>query len=237
MAITRVQVKSGGGDGAVSAPLTTGDFASSCTSGNYIIVCIRESGVLHVSTVTDTLGHTYDLAVKDETQDPFIYIYYKKLTSSGTNAVSATGDISDFAYPYIFAIEVSGLAAASALDQTDHKTGSGVTDCVSNSITTTQADEYVVMAIAQQSFNVYTAGSGYTLVDGTIPTNPNDFGGVQERITSGTISGVQHFTSDGVAQYTVAVATFKGLGAPADTQEWFGTFPMQKNKSVSQVGY
>jgi hypothetical protein len=211
MAIARVQTTFGGGDGSQGTNLATSDFGSGCTSGNYIIVCVRNgtSGD-ELTSVTDTLGTSYSEAVKDSGQDPSLYIYYGKLTSSGTNAV--TGNFSVSAnYAFVYAIEVSGLAASSALDATNANTGSGVTDLTSGSFSTTQADEYVLLLASQNNLYTYTAGTDFTLVDGTIPTNPGNFGGIEEYITSGTLSSyTAHITSSGSGSYVTLVATFKG---------------------------
>jgi hypothetical protein len=214
MAIARVQTTVGGGDGSQGTSLATSNFGSSCTSGNYIIVCVRNgtSGD-ELTGVTDTLGTSYSEAIKDSGQDPSLYIYYGKLTSSGTNAVTGAFGVSAN-YAFVYAIEVSGLAASSALDATNANTGSGVTDLTSGAFSTAQADEYVLLLASQNNLYTYTVGADFTLVDGSIPTNPGDFGGIEERITSSTLSSyTAHITSSGSGSYVVLVATFKGAAS------------------------
>lgn len=213
MAITRVQVKTGGGDSDQGTSISTGNFGSSVTSGNTIIVFIRQSTDTVTGVPTDTLFTTYTLAKKQAGPgNNTMYIYYGVLASSGTNAVAVPFSVTNYAW--VYAIEVSGLSAT-PLDQADGKTGTipGGGDCVTNAITTTQDDEYVVLGVSEDAFGTYTAGTDFSLVDGTIPTNAANFGGVEERITSSALSSyVAHITSVSGAGngYFLAFATFKG---------------------------
>lgn len=219
MAITRVQFKVGGGDASQGTSVATGNFGSSCTSGNYILVAIRNA-TNSLTGISDTLSTSYASAVSKNTQNPNLWLYYGILTGSGTNSVTCT--FSSTSYVWVFGIEVSGLASSSALDITDSHTGTGVTDIVSGSLTTNQADEYVMYAVSQNNFAIYTAGTSFTIVDGTVPTNANDFGGVQEWITSSALSAVTaHITSNDTNDNTVVVATFKGAAAGGATTPRF----------------
>jgi hypothetical protein len=213
MAIARVQVTSTGVEGSALTTLTTANFASGVTSGNYVIVGIRTSTNIDLVSVADTLLSSYSLAIADFSSDPAMHIYYAKLASSGTNAVTGVWG-AGIGYAWVFAIEVSGLAASSVLDAVDEKSGTGVTDLVSDAISTAQADEYVVAFGSQNNFAAYTAGTDFTIVDGTIPdATGNKFGGCEERITSGTLSSYTvHLTSDVTNNYRMVVATFKGDG-------------------------
>lgn len=204
------------GDGAGN--MTTPTFGSNTTTGNTIVVAIRCAGINGVtetpgtpSGVTDSAGNTYTLRVSDVTQDPNMFIYSCDNITGGASVTvtAAMPDPDNFAW--IAAVEYSGLATSSALDTTDHKTGTGVTDIVGNAITAAQASELVFCAVSQNNVTTYTAGTDFTLIDGAICSA----GGIQEYLTSGTLSSyVPHITSGVTNNYTLVTASFK---APAAT--------------------
>lgn len=209
MAITRVQTAIGGGDGNQGTSVAA-VFGSNVTSGNVIIVGIRNTGDT-LTGVTDTRSTTYTLvgAVSVGSNDPKVWLYKGVLGSSGANTVTTAWSATSF--PWVFAIEVSGLTGV--VNTSDTQQVTGTTDLTTDAITTTVADTYIVMLASQPAFTTYTAGATFTLIDGTMPTNPNDFGGVQERILTATVSGfVPHFTSGSSNDAPVIVAAFEGSG-------------------------
>jgi hypothetical protein len=211
MAIARVQVATGGGDAGQPATVTA-VFGGSVTSGNLLIVLIRDNGDT-VTGISDTLSTSYTLAGKEVAINPAMYIYSGVASSTGANTVSVT--FSGNAYVWVYGIEVSGCATVSPLDAFDgFSTASAATDLTTDPITTSQSDTYIVMGASQGTFTVFSAGADFTLVDGTIPTNANDFGGVEEYIPGSVkTTYTPHLTSNTSAAYTAVVAAFKGAAA------------------------
>jgi len=197
------------------ASIVTGTFAA--TSGNLIVVFIRIGGTGAFSSITDTAGNTYTLAISDTSRDPNLLCYYaKNITGHATNAVTVNFSPSAL-YSWVFAAQYSGLDTSSPLDVTEAKLGTGVTDIVADAITTAQDNEVVLAAVSQNNFTNYTAGADFTLVDGGIgDSGGNNFGGVQQRITSAVLSSyVTHITSGVTNNYTMLVVSFKEASATA----------------------
>lgn len=95
IASAQAAAKSGTGTDGGSTTVATADFVGNCTSGNTIVVVVAcDTGSNLPTYVRDTLGGTnnYALAVSihEVTNNIQISIYYKKLASTGTNAVTAT---------------------------------------------------------------------------------------------------------------------------------------------------
>jgi hypothetical protein len=219
--VGRVQAAFGGGDAdpAPGTGIISAAFGSPCTAGNWIIAIGRNGSVADVwdGVPEDLLGTIYTPAVEQDGDSPGLTqmnIWYGKLTSSGNNTVSNAA----FGRNYIWlaAIEVSGLVPTSPLNAADKaNSAGGTTDLTGAPITTTQPNTYVVVGVSQPAFATYTAGAGFTLVNGSIPTNPNNFGGVEDLIATGVLSSVTpHFTStDGGDGWAMVWAAFT-MAAP-----------------------
>jgi hypothetical protein len=215
VAISRVQFAQGGTNGTSVGVVATANFGSSVTSGNLIVVGVRTRDTNAIDSITDTLGTTYTLRVSANIgNDPGLRIYSGVPGSSGTNAVTVDFTQND-SYRWVFAIEYSpgGADWSDPYDTGDAETGTGVTDLVSGAISTAQAEEVVVLFATQGALTSYTAGTDFTLIDGTIGGEGQDFGGAEEYITSGTLSSyTAHITSGSTNGYTIAVAAFKTAG-------------------------
>jgi hypothetical protein len=207
MAITLGNTGFGGGDNSqgtsVGATLTV-------TSGSWVIVIARDTANLPSGVPTDTISTSYSSAISGGS-DPKMQIFYGKAGSSGSITVTVpwSGGTS---YPWVYAVEVQGLAAASPLDVADDTTGGSAGGTISaDAISTAQADEFVLLACGQSAFSTFTAGTDFTLIDGDFPGNVANFGGVEYRITSGTLSSyVPTIAPSGGAGWTTVVAAFKG---------------------------
>lgn len=207
--ISRVQTAQAGGDGSQGTSIAP-VFGSNVVAGNYGIVCTRNGGNT-LTGITDSLSTTYTQVGSISAGADTIWMHYGKFPSSGANTVTAA--FSATSYVWVFALEVSGLAASSVLDTFDTQGPSGTTDLTTDPITTSQAEEYLLLCASQTSLATYTAGADFTLVDGTIPTNAENFGGVEERILSSTLSSyTPHFTSSNTTSAIVIAAAFKGAG-------------------------
>jgi hypothetical protein len=222
MAIARVQTKFGGGDGAQGTSIATGNFASPVTAGNTIIVFIRDSGLnaTDIPTPTDTLGNTYTLIAKNLTGGFHFAVFYSVLATGGTDSVTCNfGATTD--YPFIYAIEVSGLSSTPLDTSSVSATTQASATITAAAITTAQAAEYIVLGCSQDNFAHYTAGTSFTLVDGNFPANTNDFGGIEEFITTSTQTSFQGtITTDLTTSHAsiTIVAAFKGSTGSAQSR-------------------
>jgi len=209
-AIARVQTATAGTT-TTSLLTLTATFGSSTTSGNTIVVCVRGANTgnnAKVSTVTDTLGTTYTLRASDVSRDPYMWVYTGSPASSGSNAVSVTFDATTV-YSWVAAIEYSGVGSYQTANANIGAAGS--TDLQSASLTTSAAG-LVVMAGSQNNLATYSAGTDFTFLtqvggDGYL------FGGVEEYITSGALSGyTAHLTSSVTDQWTAVTVAFAAAG-------------------------
>lgn len=208
--VNREQTAMGGGDASQGSSVTA-VFGSNVTSGNLIVCGIRnQSNTL--SSVSDSLGTSFSsIGPVGVAQAAVLWIYYGSATSTGANTVTTSWSSTN--YVWVYCVEVSGMATSSQLDTSDTQTfASGVTDITTDPITTTQAKTYVMMIANQAGFASYTAGTDFTLVDGTIPTNAQNFGGVEQYIPGAVLNSyTPHITSSSsAAAGSAIVAAFKG---------------------------
>lgn len=210
--ITRVNATVGSG---VGSSFTVATAAWSATAGNTIVLIIRanDAGVA-MTSVLDTALNTYTLVDSSTATDPSMFMYVaKNITGNAVNVVTATFT-AGHPYLWIYAIEYSGLHATTPVDTQDHKTGTGVTDLVTNAFSTAQASEVVLVGASQNDFAVYTAGTDFSLIDGSIGAGA--YGGLEEYITSGTLTThTAHITSTKTAQYTTVTGAFKAAAGGA----------------------
>jgi hypothetical protein len=172
--------------------------AFNATTGNHITVCIRNRGAA-ISSVVDTAGNTYTQRQSDATVDPNMFLYTAdNITGNASNVVTVTQ--ASQSYSWVIAVEYSGLAA-SAYDTSGKRfanySGTDVTS--SGDITTANSGELVLLFTSENAFRDYTAGTDFTLIDGSFPTlSANHFGGAEEYIVSGTLSSYTgHITDSG----------------------------------------
>jgi hypothetical protein len=196
-----------GGSGALALS------AFAATAGNAIVVVVRNgaSGSSPTS-VTDTAGNTYTLCVSPAGPDPNMWVYVAlNITGHAANVVSVNfAGTRDFSWG--FALQYSGVKTAAAVDASGTSRSDGTTDLATSAITTAQADEVIVVAASQAAFRSYTAGAGFSLIDGAIGSGP--YGGIEDQILSATWSGISaHMTSSGGATATLVWVTLKAATA------------------------
>ena len=167
-----------------------------------------------VSSVTDTKGNVYQLAVGPTaiTDNLSQSIYYaKNITGAAAGANTVTVKFSTTAqYPDIRIMEYSGLDANNPLDVVGGATGSNSTTD-SGAIATTNANDLLVGANTV-STSVSAAGSGYTK---RIITSP-DGDLVEDRVV--TAAGSYHGTAtlSRAGAWVMQVVAFRaGTGVPA----------------------
>ena len=209
MAAAFVQKK--GAEIAIGFSTITITPTSATTTVNANVIIIRTEGNAITSVADGTNTYT-SAGATPGSPNPTMFSYYaKNITGTSANIVVTVVGTPNFAWGYF--IEFSGIDTTAPLDVTNDKTGTGVTDIVSDAITTAQTGA-VVGGVSQPAFTTYTAGANYTLADGAIGTGP--YGGVEYRITSSALSSeVQHITSGSTAGYSFTVIALKDSGGGA----------------------
>jgi hypothetical protein len=211
MAIVRVTtaftaVPGGTGGSTITLP------ATSHTTGNCIVVFTRDSTLIP-STITDTAGNTYTKLAENTTQDPHMSVWIaKNITGNASNVISLNFSGST-AYVWGYSIEYSGLDASSPEDTYGTNTQTATTDCQSSSLSTAQSSEVLIMAASQPALTTYTAGTDFTLIEGSIGSGGMNFGGIEEYITSGALSSyTAHITAADSATPTTCWVALKAAG-------------------------
>ncbi len=142
-------------------------FASAVTTGNLIVVCIRQSTTSQTCTVTDNHSNVYTQAVsQQQTADGHtVRIYYAKNVTGGTTTVTATFSASNN-HPWIFIAEVSGADTTSPLDKTVGAQANGYQIDTGYTAATTANDELIfsVLGLPSSYTGVVSAGDGYYLI-------------------------------------------------------------------------
>ena len=114
------------------------------------------------TSVTDTLGSSYTLAVSNTVVSSSVtyysYIWYATAPSSGADTITATFAISEAGSESIY--EISG--ASPSVSSTGSSTSSQATSSVTSM--TPSASNSVVIGNTETTSTTFTAGSGYTLV-------------------------------------------------------------------------
>lgn len=183
-----------------SATSVTVTFGSSQIAGDLNVVAVGwNDTTTSVSSVTDSAGNTYHLAVGPAQGSAVSQsIYYASNIKSGSNTVTVTFSGSTTA-PDIRALEYSGV---STLDKTATGSGNSSTSSTS-SATTTSADELIFGANL-----VYTGttgpGSGFT---SRVITSP-DGDIAEDEIVSSTGSYSASAPLAGSGPWAMAMATF-----------------------------
>jgi len=137
------------GSTAIAGNTATITLPGTSTAGNLIVVSFTNywNNALTVSSVTDSKGNTYSLAIGptdwNPTQNSRAWTYYAPNINGGGSPITIT--ITFASNPTTidtYAAEYSGIATSSPVDQTSAQTGSGVV-MNSGSKTTTQASELI----------------------------------------------------------------------------------------------
>lgn len=207
----RVQFKSGNGQGVTSVALS---FTSLPTVGNTILAVVADFNDNHVTgaSVTDNQGHTYtrDLAYSGTGNGPGSVMVFRTVvaTSSGTFTVTFNNGGNWFTVNTI--IEVNGIATTSPVDQqfSNDLPDSG-SNYTSTSVTTTQADEYLLgINHPRNTTTALTPTSPWS----TISTNSDGSFQIlhtQDQVVSSTGSYADAGTFTGGGLSTASIITYK----------------------------
>jgi len=196
-----------------SAPQVVVTFTQAQVSGdlNVVIVGWQDTGV-SITSVTDTTGNTYTLAVGPTTfsgqQSQAIY-FAKNISAAAprSNAVTVTFS-APATYPDVRALEYSGVDANSPLDGTAGATGSSATSD-SGAVNTLYANDLIVGGNTVATTTT-SAGTGYTA---RIITTPNgDL--AEDRVVTATGSYHATATLSGGGPWVMQAVAFRAAGAP-----------------------
>jgi len=212
MAIAFIQSKSGTGSGAGAA--TTASMTS--TSGNAIIVMVATNTNVdnRISTVTDSKFNSYTRVTSKSYNFSEVEIWYALgITGGASHTVTATSSNAGDSV-VVTAQEFSGVATSSAADKFTQANGDGNTLDSGATATTTQADELVFGAGADNGGNAVTLGSGYSNL-GTATLVGDVAGGAESKIVAATGTYNATFGTSGAPSWVCAVATFKAAGGSA----------------------
>ncbi len=177
---------------------------------NVVVVGWNDSAATG-STVTDTMGNVYLLAVgptvQGGTATQSIY-YAKNIVAAGAGANSVTvGFNGSAAFPDIRILEYSGLDASNPLDVTAAAVGNS-TASNSGAVTTTNANDLLIGANVVQSGTI-GAGAGFTK---RIITNPDgDIAEDQVVSAIGSYSATAPVSPSG--QWIMQMVAFKAAGS------------------------
>ena len=164
--IAFVQVKAATPQAASASVAVT--YTAAQTAGNLNVLLVGWNDTTStVSSVTDSRGNTYALAIGPTSGTGLRQsIYYAKNIAAGSNTVTVKFNQAA-AFVDIRALEYSGLDPASPLDVTAGAAGSG-TSANSGAATTTSAKELIVGA-GMTASRFTQAGTGFTLRTITSP--------------------------------------------------------------------
>lgn len=143
-------------------------FGSNVTSGNHVLVIVRQAGGVLASTntltVADSLGNTYTRAAKTDlalTPDASqLAIFYAPLTTGGACTVTGTTSNSN-GRREIQVLEVSGLDTTSGAEAVDNDRGTSTTPNAGN-LTTAGAAFLLASFQTVNAYRTGSAGSGWT---------------------------------------------------------------------------
>jgi hypothetical protein len=185
-------------------------FSAGNTAHNLVLVAVRVGSTTLQTTVTDSRGNTYRLAVaQDQAADGSrALLYYASDVAAGANTVSV--QLNGNAMLRFAVYEYSGV---STLDRIAGAQGTGQTLDTGASATTSQGSELVFALGITADPVSYTVGTGYTVrhsISGKLVT--------EDRIVSAV--GAYHGTAsiDRGDPWAMVVATFYGSGSQTSNQ-------------------
>ena len=212
----------------LAQPYVFGSFGFTPSAGNMLII----SGALvttggftpGVVSVTDSASGTWTL-VKSEVGLYSAFVAWRENIPSGLTSVTVNGNTSAFGFLSIDISEWSGMATASAQDQTNGASGNMAPAAVSSgNITTTNADDLLLTAAASDDIGntgwSAIGGSGtwtelFQESDSTVHAAGQS--GYQIVAATGTYNSTQRYSIDTVGTSPVVIVALKAAGGAADT--------------------
>jgi len=183
-------------------------YAGTQTAGNLNVVIISWNGSLSVTSVTDTVGNTYALAVGptiNSTSNDHQSIYYaRNIAAAAPNANLVTVNFSGAVnYPDLRILEYSGLDSTNPLDVAVGSSGNSASSS-SGAITTATANELLVSGNVVAT-STSGAGTGFT---SRMITNPDGDIAEDQIVTAvGSYTATAPLSSAGT--WVMQIAAFK----------------------------
>ena len=210
---------------SAAATITSPSFAS--TNGNFLAVNVGDNPDA-VSSVTDSAGNTYTLAVGPTSTGAGTTLEQHYTTNIvGAAGHTVTAALSPDSIATLWVLQASGIATTAPLDQVATDVDTGVTSFLSPAVTTTQADELLIGAFCHDGGTAtISAGGSFTL------TNPQEdscciAGSAEYRIVAATGSYQSSFSYAGSATNAVNVfATYKAAAGGGRTTKNTRSHPL-----------
>jgi hypothetical protein len=201
--ITFVQVAAATPQGSF-ATVSVGPLPKAQTAGNLNLVVVGWNDTTSaVSSVTDSLGNTYILAVGPTTASGARQsIYYAKNIKGGSNTVTVAFNQAAV-YPDIRVLEYSGASITSPIDRVISGVGSSTTASC-GPVTTTAANE-VIFAADTIATGTPSAGTGFTAR--IITTHDSDLAEDEAAATAGSYSATAPVSPSGY--WVIQMVTIK----------------------------
>ena len=201
--ITFVQVAAATPQGSFAA-VPVGPLTKAQTAGNLNLVVVGWNDTTSsVSSVTDSLGNTYFLAVGPTTASGARQsIYYAKNIKAGSNTVTVNFSQAA-AYPDVRVLEYSGASTTSPIDQVIPGVGSSTTASC-GPVTTTAANELI---FAADTIATGTPGPGSGFTARIITTHDSDLAEDKPAATAGSYSATAPVSPGGY--WVIQMVTIK----------------------------
>lgn len=204
-------VQSVGNFSTSSGTSLAGDFSSTPTNGNLIIVAARIGAAGRTVTVSDDGLNTYAIAITESDGSSDLITFYA-MNIAGVASHTVTVSISGAGTSIRMTLhEYSGLATSSALDQTagDSALVSSATADSGSTSTTTVADELLFGAGIHGAGGTLSAGTGY----GNLTASPSAAGSHKQAGEDQIVSSTGAYNATmGLAansSWIMTIATFK----------------------------
>lgn len=230
MAWAFVQAKAGATTGALSN-VTAQTFNSSTTTGNmgYAVVT-SYGGTQNCTGLTDTYSNTWveiDTVNRDPDTDTLQHFYCKNMTGGAAHIVTAT--MANTENIGLLIAEFSGLDTTAPLDVHNNSANGVSNSPLSNSVTTTVANELVITAFTDQILSATepTYGAGYTKLEfaGNANNSVRVYAQYKNQVAAASVSGGVT-TSGNNQDWAAAIASFKEAAGGGPTPPPFGTLMM-----------
>jgi len=207
-------------------PYVFGSFGFTPSAGNMLVISgalATKTGTPGVVSVTDSASGTWTV-VKSEVDIYSAFIAWRENIPSGLTSVTVNGNTSTTGLLAVDISEWSGMATASAQDQTNGASGNMAPAAVSSgNITTTNAVDLLLTAACSDGSGTTAwsaiGGSGtwtelFQESDTTIPHAAGQ-SGYQIVAATGTYNSTQRYSIDDVGTSPVVIVALKAAAAAA----------------------
>ncbi len=217
------------------------EWPAPTTAGNLLLAVVGYGGAVlsESSTTTVITGYTLASASTATNNQPRTGIFYKANADSEEGAVTVTVDNATQLVNGLVVqlFEISGILAASPVDQTAGTQSSGTNPASGTTAATSQAIEFVIAALGDERMEAQTAPTnGFQQYSETQLNCVSDdlTLGIYYRTTTATGAQSTSVTTATSDQYAGAIATFKGwwAGTPASGQTSVTEFLVASNDTT-----